>query len=97
MRFETLMLLHLIAVHCEWCLSCNVRLQCRRQVCSVLHCCDFMRSLTQLRLHLQIGGLTRVLQVDDVLHTALTEQFDVLTDKGTLDAIGLSAGAVHDR
>ena len=36
-------------------------------------------------------------QVDDVLHTALTERFDVVTDKGTLDAIGLSASAAHDR
>ena len=37
------------------------------------------------------------LQVDDVLHTALTERFDVVTDKGTLDAIGLSASAQQDR
>ncbi len=37
------------------------------------------------------------LQVDDVLHTALTERFDFVTDKGTLDAIGLSANAANDR
>ena len=37
------------------------------------------------------------LQVDDVLRTGLTERFDVLTDKGTLDAIGLSETAADDR
>ena len=36
-------------------------------------------------------------QVDDLLDSDLQERFDVLTDKGTLDAVGLSADAEINR
>ncbi|KAK9803381.1 hypothetical protein WJX72_002428 [[Myrmecia] bisecta] len=34
---------------------------------------------------------------DDLLHTQLTDRFAVVTDKGTLDAVGLSAEALVNR
>lgn len=38
----------------------------------------------------------RVLQVDDVLETKLERKFKLITDKGTLDAVGLHPdGAAH--
>ncbi|CAL8468136.1 g7675 [Coccomyxa elongata] len=35
--------------------------------------------------------------VDDLLHTSISDRFDVITDKGTYDAVGLSQGAAANR
>lgn len=43
------------------------------------------------------GFLPFARQVDDLLDSCLQERFDVLTDKGTLDAVGLSADAEINR
>lgn len=48
-------------------------------------------------VHCSEGFQFFVRQVDDLLDSCLKERFDVLTDKGTLDAVGLSADAEINR